>query len=90
LVSFNGVALQSGRVWNTTPGNDAGSEVHNERTALICIPGRAYADFEKHGGICGVGEGYVHVHRRVHGLEGSDLLPQEVDWRNPMMKVVVL
>jgi len=87
FVSLNGAALQSGMVLNTA-GNDAGSEVNNEDCS--CIPGPACADFEKHDGNCGAGEGYVHVHRGVHGFEGSDLLPQEVDWRNPMMRVVVV
>ena len=87
FVSLNGAALQSGMVINT-PGNDAGSEVNNEDCS--CIPGPACADFEKQDGNCGAGEGYVHVHRGIHGFNGSDLLPQEVDWRNPMMRVIVV
>ena len=84
FVSLNGAALESGATLNT-PGNDAGSEVNNEDCS--CIPGPACANFEKLDGNCGEGEGYVHVHRGVHGV--ADLVPSEVDWRNPMMRVIV-
>ena len=86
FVSLNGAALDRGMTINT-PGNDAGSEVNNEDCA--CIPGPACANFTKAEGNCGAGEGYVHVHRGIHGFEGSDLIPADVDWRNPMMRVVV-
>lgn len=86
FVSLNGAALESGMVLNA-PGNDAGSEVNNEDCS--CIPGPACAGFEKQEGNCGAGEGFVHVHRGIHGFEGSHLLQRELDWRNPMMRVVV-
>ena len=31
------------------------------------------------------GEGFIHVHRGVHGI--GDLDAAEYDWRNPMLRV---
>jgi len=68
-----------------SPGYDAGSEINDE----ICgnIPG------PQCGGI-GLGEiddpvteGYVHVHRGIHGI--GDLSPALYDWRNPVARITV-
>ena len=40
----------------------------------------------------GAGEGYVAVHRGVHGVwndSPSDLDPSVYDWRNPMLQIIV-
>ena len=87
FVSLNGAALSSGMVLNT-PGNDSGSEANNEECR--CVPGPACdgAEFATKGESCGGGEGFVHVHRGVQGI--GDLKPEDVDWRNPMMRVIVM
>lgn len=65
------------------PAYDAGTESNNEMCAFIpgppCgNPGNPdVAD----------AEGYVHVHRGIHG--GADLDPAQHDWRNPVAKIVV-
>ncbi len=64
---------------------DAGSEANNEDCDFI--PGPACA-----GAGAGVrepsgAEGFVHVHRGVHG--GADLDPGAYDWRNPVVKIVI-
>lgn len=65
-----------------SPGYDAGSE-HNDELC-ISIPG-------PHCGGEGYnpdpGEGVVHVHAGIHG--GADLIPADVDWRNPVARVVI-
>lgn len=86
------IALQNARVPQHgsatyfSPGYDAGSETNDELCANI--PG---------GGSCSgmagspgddpVDEGYVHIHRGIHGV--GDLDPSVYDWRNPVAKVTV-
>lgn len=61
---------------------DAGSEVNDE----LCsnIPGPACGG---EGTSAADGEGFIHVHRGMHGI--GDLSAAEYDWRNPVAKVVV-
>jgi len=68
---------------------DAGSEMNDE----LCsnIPGPACAgQGNENGGVPGTGgegEGFVHVHRGVHGI--GDLDESMTDWRNPVAKVSI-
>jgi hypothetical protein len=63
---------------------DAGSEENNQDCAFVpgpaCPPGSGNDRAEP-------GEGFIHVHRGVHGL--GDLAPAEYDWRNPVAKVEI-
>lgn len=66
---------------------DAGSEVNDE--LCTSIPGPFFAECGGSGGGGKVngGEGFVHVHRGVHGV--GDLKPNARDWRNPVAEVRV-
>lgn len=67
-------------------GYDAGSEANNEDCAFIpgpaCPAGSGNARAEVNA------EGYVHVHRGVHGI--ADLAADAYDWRNPVARITVL
>lgn len=66
---------------------DAGSEVNDE--LCTSIPGPFFAECGGSGGGAKVngGEGFVHVHRGVHGV--GNLKANVRDWRNPVAKVRV-
>lgn len=66
---------------------DAGSEVNDETCASI--PGPFFAECGGPGGGAapGGGEGFVHVHRGMHGV--GDFRPADRDWRNPVAEVRV-
>jgi len=85
FVSLNGASLEAGMVIDTA-GLDAGSEVNNE--VCSCIPGPACKDISEENMRCGGGEGFVHVHRGIQGI--GQLVKSDTDWRNPMMRVVVV
>jgi len=85
FVSLNGANLEAGMVIDTA-GLDAGSEVNNE--VCSCIPGPACNNVSEENNRCGDGEGFVHVHRGIQGI--GQLVKSDTDWRNPMMRVVVL
>lgn len=69
----------------TVPGYDYGTEENNEDCGFI--PGPFCQDINTDSAAAGNGEGVVHVHRGVHGV--ADLIPAELDWRNPMLLVTV-
>ncbi len=71
-----------------SPGYDSGSEFNDESCANS-IPGPP--------GLCGgegvsaeadTDEGYVHIHRGMHGI--ADLEASTYDWRNPVAKITVV
>ncbi len=66
---------------------DAGTEVNDER--CTSIPGPFFAECNGPGGGArvGGGEGFVHVHRGVHGV--GDLIAGQRDWRNPVAQVQI-
>lgn len=72
---------------HTARAYDAGSEVNDE--LCTSIPGPFFAECGGSGGGAKVngGEGFVHVHRGVHGV--GDLKPSARDWRNPVAEVRV-
>ena len=83
FVALNGANLVSG-VYHYADGLDAGTEINSESCDDFPIPTTACDDGGE-GNNPGDGEGFVHVHRGIHG--GADIDPATYDWRNPMMKV---
>ena len=85
------IGLNSARVskrGSTTyfsPGYDAGSEINDE----LCsnIPGPTCGGAGLSPGDDPVTEGYVHVHRGIHGV--GDLAADVYDWRNPVAGITV-
>ena len=65
------------------PAYDAGTENNNEMCRFIPGPPCGNRGVRDTAGA----EGYVHVHRGVHG--GADLDPALFDWRNPVAKIVI-
>jgi len=64
------------------PAFDAGTEINDE--SCINIPGPACGG----GGLDpSGGEGFVHIHRGIHGI--GDLDPAEYDWRSPVAYVSI-
>jgi len=61
---------------------DAGSEINDEFCSNI--PGPACGGV---GSSAADGEGFIHVHRGLHGI--GDLSAAVYDWRNPVAKVIV-
>jgi len=69
-----------------SPGYDAGSEVNDELCANIPGPtcgGAGPSPIENP-----LDEGYVHVHRGIHGIGNLDAATY--DWRNPVAKISIL
>lgn len=64
---------------------DAGSEINNELCASIPGPGFPECGGPGGGGKAGNGEGFVHVHRGIHGV--GDLHPADRAWSNPVAVV---
>jgi len=85
------IGLNSGEVskrGSTTffsPGYDAGSEINDE----ICanIPGPTCGGAGPSPGDDPLSEGYVHVHRGIHGI--GNLAADVYDWRNPVARITV-
>jgi hypothetical protein len=74
-------APKSGSATYYSPGYDAGSEINDELCANI--PGPTCGGT----GSPGQGEGYVHIHRGIHGI--GDLNASTYDWRNPVAKITI-
>jgi hypothetical protein len=70
-----------------SPGYDAGTEVNDELCSSI--PGPFYMECggPGGGGDAGGGEGYVHIHRGIHGI--GDFMASVRDWRNPVARIVI-
>lgn len=69
-----------------SPGYDAGSEANDESCANI--PGPTCGGMPLSPGDNNPGdEGYVHIHRGMHGI--GDLDASVYDWRNPVAKITI-
>jgi len=68
-----------------SPGFDAGSEANDESCANI--PGPTCGGVGPSPGINVGDEGYVHIHRGMHGI--GDLAADVYDWRNPVARITV-
>lgn len=90
FAALNAVALPfpgSGGQTHVARAYDAGSEVNDELCSSI--PGPLFAECGGSGGGAKVngGEGFVHVHRGMHGV--GDFKASRRDWRNPVAEVRV-
>jgi hypothetical protein len=75
-----------GRAELYAPAYDAGSEANDERCASIPGPPTVCQGEGTNPSRAGA-EGYVHIHRGIHGI--ADLADETFDWRNPVARVVV-
>jgi hypothetical protein len=87
FVALNGVALPQSSATHTALAYDAGTEVNDELCASI--PGPMFAECGGPGGgaAVGGGEGFVHVHRGIHGV--GQLIAANRDWRNPVATITI-
>jgi hypothetical protein len=90
FVALNAVPLPfigAGEQTHFARAYDSGTEVNNE--LCVSIPGPNFVECGGSGGgaRAGGGEGFVHVHRGIHGV--GDLKPINRDWRNPVAQVRV-
>lgn len=71
----------------SAPGYDAGTEVNDELCASI--PGPLFSECGGPGGGAqvGGGEGFVHVHRGMHGVGSFPAAAR--DWRNPVAQISI-
>jgi hypothetical protein len=79
------VSRRGGSATYFSPAYDSGSELNDELCANI--PGPYCGGFGPSPGYDPVTEGYVHVHRGIHGV--GDLYPAVYDWRNPVARITV-
>jgi len=70
-----------------SPAYDAGTEANDELCASIPGPFFVECGGPGGGGDVGGGEGYVHVHRGIHGI--GDFVASERDWRNPVAMITI-
>jgi hypothetical protein len=84
FIAINGVRVpKDGKsVVAMSPTYDAGSEANDELCAHIPGPYCMGSGLSEAGG-----EGYVHIHAGIHGL--NDLAAAEFDWRNPTAKISI-
>ncbi len=93
FIALNSVrAPKRGSVTYYSPGYDAGSEPNDE----LCqnIPGGGMCGGEGRSLIDDNAEGYVHIHRGIHGSNPSgnfvsDLAADVYDWRNPVAIITI-
>jgi len=71
-----------GSITRTARAYDAGSEINDELCASIPGPNFIECGGPGGGGKPGHGEGFVHVHRGIHGI--GDLEPASRAWLNPV------
>jgi hypothetical protein len=68
-----------------SPAYDAGSENNNEDCAFIPGPpcdSHFVRDTEN-------AEGYVHIHRGIHGIGSNEVNPHDFGWHNPVAKIEI-
>jgi len=90
FIALNGVkAPKRGSLTYYSPGYDAGTEPNDELCGSIPGP---FCKGEGRSPIDNNAEGYVHIHRGIHGLvAGYDtgLAADVFDWRNPVAKITI-
>lgn len=62
---------------------DAGTEANSEDCDFIPGPPCGNANQRDTGSA----EGFVHIHSGIHGV--GDLMPSDLDWRNPVIQVTI-
>jgi hypothetical protein len=88
FVALNSVDLPvHGTAHYTARAYDAGSERNDELCASIPGPNFPECGGPGSGGKPGGGEGFVHVHRGIHGV--GNLLPENRTWKNPVAFITV-
>jgi hypothetical protein len=88
FVSVNSVkAPRHGAATYFSPGYDAGTETNDEDCDYI--PGPTCEEVGEGAGPSPEddGEGYVHIHRGIHGIGNLDA--DVYDWRNPVAKISI-
>ena len=85
FVGLADVRLPKGKrmVTYMAPGYDAGTETNDELCATVPGPACGGAALSPED----PGEGFVYIHNGIHGIGG--LSAAELDWRNPVAKVVI-
>ncbi len=90
FVALNGVALPfpgSSTSQLSAIAYDAGTEVNDELCSSIPGPNFAECGGPGGGASVGGGEGFIHVHRGMHGVGNFGATAR--DWRNPVAQVTV-
>ena len=86
FIALNNVALpQAGSVHYRLNAYDAGTETNTESCEDIPGPlcgGAAQSPND-------TGEGFVHIHRGIRGLNPETISPAEYDWKNPVALVTI-
>ena len=92
FIALNGIAApKKGSRTFYSPAYDAGTEMNDELCANI--PGPTCGGAGLSPGAVSPGsfnpgdEGYVHIHRGIHGI--GNLAADTYDWRNPVAKITV-
>ena len=86
FVAINGTRLPHARTKSLTAvAYDAGSEFNTE----LCsdVPGPPCAEDSGNARVTMDAEGFVHVHNGIHGV--GDLSEANMDWHNPVARVVI-
>jgi len=93
FIALNSVkAPKRGSVTYYSPGYDAGSEPNDELCSSI--PGPTCGGTGPSPNVDPSDEGYVHIHRGIHGSNPSGTFVSELaadvyDWRNPVAKITI-
>jgi hypothetical protein len=88
FVALDAVELPvNGSLTYTAVAYDAGSERNDETCASIPGPGFGECGGPGGGAKPGGGEGFVHVHRGIHGV--GDFDPADRAWQNPVAIVTI-
>ncbi len=86
FIALNNMTLpQNGSVRYELNGYDAGTETNTEACADIPGPlcgGAALSPDD-------TGEGFVHIHRGIRGVNSDEIDPNSYDWKNPVAAVSI-
>ena len=92
FIGLNSVEVSKRGSTYLSPGYDAGSEINDED--CLNIPGPPCFGFGltikgEDTGIDPADEGYVHIHRGIHGIGTLPYGAAVYDWRNPVARITV-